>query len=146
MWNKIVNNEDINDFMKTVSGFHDSCIKEMKYVSGAYVNEDLSMHPINDKRILKVVVQRQFEHNSMIEMEFIGLNKLKLCPVDENYTCEILDATLILKDDCICWCDCGGLSESDIDDYDGTVICASQFRWRAIEDCMGNKEYFDEKV
>lgn len=40
MWNKIVNNEDINDFIKTVSGFHDSCIKEMKYVSGAYVNED----------------------------------------------------------------------------------------------------------
>ena len=145
MWNKIVDIQDINDFMETVSGFHDSCIKEIKYVSGAYVNENLSMHPINDKRVLKVIVQRQFEDNPMIEMEFVGLKKLKLCPIDENYTCEILDATMFMKDSCIWWCDCGGLSELNIEDYDGTIICASKFRWRTIEDCMGDKEYFGEK-
>ena len=145
MWNEIVNIQDINHFMETVCCFHDSCIKEIKYVSGAYVNENLSMHPINDKRVLKVIVQRQFEDNPMIEMEFVGLKKLKLCPVDENYTCEILDATMFMKDSCIWWCDCGGVSELNLEDYDGTIICASQFRWRTIEDCMGDKEYFGEK-
>lgn len=56
--------------MEAMYGFHDSCIKEMKYVSGAYVMDDLSMHPINEKRNISVLIQRQFENPSVIEMEF----------------------------------------------------------------------------
>ncbi len=146
MWNEIVDNNDLIDFMKNVSYFHDSCIKEIKYVSGAYVNEDLSMYPINNQRLLNVVIQCQFEEVSMIEMEFKGLRYLKLFPASEKYTCEILDSTMILKNDCVYWCDCGGLSESDLDNYNGTLICASKLRWRTIDGCMGKKEYFIERV
>lgn len=114
-------------------------------MSGAYVNEQLFMHADNDCRRLSVIIQRQFKDDSMdsmIEMEFEGLKYLKLFPVDDNYTCEILDSTMILKDDCIYWCDCGGLSETDLDDYEGTMICASKLRWRPISNCMGSEEFF----
>lgn len=142
MWNKIISNNDLKDFMESVDFFHDSCIKELRYSSGAYVDEDLSMYPINERRILNVIIQRQSEDNSTIEMEFEGLKCLKLFPVDDSYTCEIFDSTMILKEDCIYWCDCGGLSVTDLEDYSGTMICASKLRWRSINNHMGEKEFF----
>lgn len=146
MWNTINNDHDLEDFMNKICFFHDSCVKEMKYLSGAYVNERLGMHPLNDRRLLRVILQRQFEDISMIEMEFEGLRFLKLFPIDDKYTCEILDSTMIIKNDCIYWCDCGGLREADLDDYSGTMICASRLRWRSIEKCMGQKEFYTSIV
>jgi hypothetical protein len=142
MWNEINNDEDLKHFMDMHYAFHDSCIKELKYISGAYVHENLSMHPINDQRVLKIIIQRQFKNPSAIELEFIGLKYLKMFPSDENYTCEILDTTLILKEDCIFWCDCGGLSEDDLENYTGTMICASKVRWRAADEYIGSKEVY----
>lgn len=142
MWNEIANDKDLNSFMDTMYGFHDSCLKEIKYISGAYVNEKLSMHPVNNQRVLSMIIQRQFENPSVIEMQFMGLKYLKLFPDDENYTCEILDATMILKDDCIYWCDCGEISEEDVESYTGTTICASRVRWRAADEYIGSKEIY----
>lgn len=142
MWNEITNEKDLNSFMDAIYGFHDSCLKEIKYISGAYVNEKLSMKPVNSQRILSMIIQRQFEDPSVIEMQFVGLKYLKLFPNDENYTCEILDATMILKEDRIYWCDCGGLSEKDIGNYTGTTICASKVRWRAVNEYIGAKEIY----
>ena len=142
MWNEIANEKDLNIFMDTVHGFHDSCLKELKYISGAYVNEKLSMFPINKQRILNMIIQRQFDSPSVIEMQFVGLKYLKLFPTDENDTCEILDATMLLKEDCICWCDCGGLSVKDIENYTGTIICASKVRWRAVDKYIGSNEIY----
>ena len=128
--------------MNRVNFFHDSCIKELKYVSGAYIEEDLSTYPLNDKRILNIIIQCQFEDVSMIEMQFIGLKCLRLVPVDEEYTCEIMDSTMLIKDNCIYWCDCGELSENDFEDYKGTLICASKLRWRTIENGMGKGDFY----
>ena len=146
MWEIIHTNVEILKFMESVSHFHDSCIKEISYISGAYVSEKLSMHPLNDRRVLRVVIQRQYEKNSMIEMEFQGLKYLKLFPADESYTCEILDSTMIMKDGNFYWCDCGNVSESDLDDYAGTLICASGLRWRSIENHMGDKAFYHSTV
>ena len=142
MWNEIANEKDLKIFMDAMYGFHDSCLKEIKYISGAYVNEKLNMLPVNNQRILHMIIQRQFENPSVIEMQFEGLKYLKLFPNDENYTCEILDATMILKEDCVYWCDCGGLSEKDIESYTGTVICASKVRWRAADEYIGSDEIY----
>lgn len=120
MWNEIIDESDIQCFMNKVGYFHDSCIKEMRYLSGAYVDDDLSMYPISDKRILNIIIQRQFEDISMIEMQFIGLKCLKLFPTDEEYTCEILGSVLLLKDGCIYWSDRGDVSENDFEDHKGT--------------------------
>ena len=61
MWNEIANEKDLNSFMDTMHGFHDSCLKELKYISGAYVNEELRMFPINKQRKLSVIIQRQLQ-------------------------------------------------------------------------------------
>ncbi len=142
MWKMINTNVEILKFMESVCHFHDSCIKEISYISGAYVSENLSMHPLNDRRVLRVVIQRQYEKDSMIEMEFQGLKHLKLFPVDESYTCEILDSTMIMKDGNIYWCDGGNLTESDLDEYTGTLICASKLRWRTIESRLGENRFY----
>lgn len=142
MWYEINNNEDMSNFMNSMCHFHDSCIKELKYFSGAYVGQNLSMYPINDRRILTVIIQRQFRENSMIEMEFQGLKLLKLFPTGEEYTCEILDSAMFLKDGCFYWCDKGDLAETDLEDYSGTMICAEKLRWRTLENRMGKEEFY----
>ena len=146
MWEIISTNDEILKFMEKVCYFHDSCIKEINYISGAYVNENLSMYPVNNRRVLRVIIQRQYEKYPMIEMEFQGLKYLKLFPADESYTCEILDSTMIMKDGNIYWYDCGNLPDHDIDDYAGTLICASKLRWRSIENHMGEKEFYHSAV
>ena len=73
--------EILNDFMKKINFFHDCCIKELKYSSGAYVNNRYEMYPVNDKRILNVAFQCQSEENGMFELEFQGLKYLKIITV-----------------------------------------------------------------
>lgn len=143
MWHEIKNNDDIKNLMERVWEFHDSCIKEIKYTSGAYVQENLAMRPINESRILKVLIQRQFKDMPVIELEFAGLKYLKLLPNDDNYTCEILDSTLIMKDNDIYWCDCGGFSEINLETENvNTIICASKLRWRAVDNALGTEEFY----
>lgn len=100
------------------------------------------MKPLNDQRVVSVVVQRQWEENAMIEMEFAGLRYLRLCPVDESYTCEILGATMCVHDGMIYWCDCEGVEPSEFEQYQGTIFCAKEFRWRAVEGHMGEAAFY----
>lgn len=142
MWNEIHTEKDLTNFMERVCFFHDSCVKEMKYLSGAYVNQELGMYPVNASRTLNIILQRQFEDIPMIEMEFGGLKYLKLFPITDGYTCEITDSAMLLKDGYIYWCDSDDVPEADIDSYCGTIICASKLRWRAIEGCMGKDAFY----
>ena len=142
MWNEILNERDIQEFMDKVGNFHDSCVKEMRYCSGAYVDDDLSMYPINDSRTLDVILQRQVDELSMIDMQFIGLKYLNLCPFNEEYTAEILNSRMFLKDGYICWSDSEDFVESGYDGYEGTFVCAARLRWRIIDDGMGNEDFY----
>ena len=146
MWIELSNEVEISKFMEDMDYFHDSCLKELMYISGAYVDKDLSMYPINEKKILRVVIQRQNENNPMVELEFIGMKCLKVFPIDDNYTCEIFDSTMFIKNNNIYWVDCGSVSEKDLENYDGTIICASRVRWRSISGCMGEEPFYTSLV
>lgn len=143
MWNLICTKAELELFLERMWYFHDSCVKEIKYTSGAYVNEDRAMRPINSCRKLNVIIQRQCKVDSTIELEFCGLKYLKLYPVNENYTCEILDSTMLIKDDTILWYDSDDLTEENISDYGGTIICASKLRWRVIDNGLGKHPIYD---
>ena len=132
MWTELKTDEELTAFMNQVCGFHDSVLKELSYVSGAYVDEDLKMHPVDDKACLRVLVQRQDETLPALELEFSGLQELRLYPTDPAYTSEILDAALFLWDGLICWCDCGDIGLENFDDYRGTSVRAKSLRWRPI--------------
>ena len=142
MWHEIKNQVEADAFMEHVEDFHDSCIKELSYISGAYVENDLSMYPVNEKRALRVAFQRQFAAPSMIEMAFTGLRYLKITPNDMTCTCEISDATLLVRAGRVCWCDRGGITSEGMLTYDGTVICAEKVCWRPIEGHMGEAPFY----
>ena len=143
MWNTISSKEDLDSFISVFGGFHDSCLKEMKYNSGAYVANDLSMYPYNKERLLRLIFQRQYDNPAAIEMEVSGLIIMRLSLKDADlYTCEILGATMIMAEDRIYWCDCAGVSEEDLMNYEGILICGSQIRWRPLEERIGKGEVY----
>lgn len=138
MWNKIKNENDIIDFMNYVHNFHDSCVKEIKYCSGAYVDADLSMQAINHVRSLNIIIQSQYEDIKTIELMFNGLKNLILSPVDENYTCEILNSVLKIKDNYIYWAD-DDIENLDLFNDQGIFVCAESLKWRLIDDAVSKK-------
>lgn len=142
MWNELRTQQGIDNFMKEIIGFHDSCIKEMKYSSGAYVDKNLSMLPTNTKRTLTVLIQRQFDDISALELEFSGLEYIRMYPVNPDYTCEILDASFFVKDGLIYWCDSSDVKDDTINNYKGTVICSKKVRWRNASELIGENEFY----
>ena len=140
MWNKISSKEDISALMDRMYSFHDSCIKEMYYISGAYTTAEKSMYPINDRRTLRVLIQSQIDSSAAIELKFSGLISLSLRPTDEKYTCEILEASLEEKDGYFIWEDDIDLSEES--DQCGTVICSERLSWREIKSVYGSDEFY----
>lgn len=137
MWTELENEEELAAFIRLVCGFHDSVLKEFSYVSGAYVDDNLNMYPMDDKACLRMLIQRQDETLSALELEFSGLQELRLYPTDPAYTSEIFDAALFLRDGLICWCDCGDIGPENFDDYRGTSVRAKSLRWRPC----GMEEY-----
>ena len=130
MWQEIKTDMELQTFMEKLHFFHDSCIKEIQYISGAYVNAELRMHAINDRRLLRVLVQRQCAELATLELEFGGLKYMNLIPLDETYTCEILAAALYFQDGYIYWCDKTADDTQDAGPFESILICAERLRWR----------------
>lgn len=138
-WNEIKTREDIDAFMDKMGGFHDGCLKELRFESGAYVGENLAMMPINTKRNVYVILQRQYKDPSAIEMLFADVEWLNLRPAGERYTCEIFGAHMCIEDDLIVWFDCADFKDSyrELYDKDVTWIKAHKVFWRAADEYLG---------
>ena len=145
MWNEIISKEDIDNFMCSFGHFHDSCIKEIRYASGAYVDDNLSMHPINNKRIVDIIFQRQCKNPAVIVMRFIGANVLHLVPLNESYTCEIHEATMFIENGLIYWIDSNILAE-ETSAYSGTWICSEKIQWRVMDEYIGSNDVFQARL
>ena len=131
-WNEITSAQALAELAALTGRFHDGCVKELRYVSGAYVAPDLSMAPLNDLRVLRMIVQCQSREHPVIELEFAGLKTLSLSPVGTDYTCEISEAIMRVEDGCFYWSDGGD-----------TTVCAEKLRWRLLgEDCLGDREFY----
>ena len=145
MWQKIRCEDEIKLFLNEVNYLHDSCIKELKYTSGAYVDEQLAMYPINDKRTLCMILQLQNKNYKAIELEFVGVERFQLAPVSPNFTCEILGVTMYLKDDNIYWFDDINIISPNITNYNGTAICARHARWRISNRFIGSQDVYVQR-
>lgn len=144
-YNIIKDESDIKRLMEVYGYFHDSCIKEIKYMSGAYVSEELAMNPFNDQRRLSIIFQRQDVPNSVLELVFLGVNKLNLEPKDTSYDCIIYGAMLKKIDDLFYWneSDCleDELPEEMLKD-DRTWVLAEQVMWRVLPDALGDEPLY----
>ncbi len=105
-------------------------------------NESVNVARKNTKRTLTVLIQRQFEDISALELEFSELEYISMYPVKQDYTCEILDAPFFIKDGLIYWCDNGDVKEDDIHNYKGTVICSKKVRWRNASELIGKRDFY----
>ncbi len=145
-WHEIVNAEDINTLQSFYGGFHDSCIKELKYLSGAGVNDKRAMFSGEAKdRIVDVVFQRQGLPIT-IELRFVGMRKMNIVGWQQNYFCDISDCYLAihkdlipgLDDDLIVWADNVGfdpknvLNRKVLQEPDTSFIVAEKLLWREL--------------
>lgn len=122
-WKKIMTESDINEFMNLFDNFHDSCIKEISYSSGTYVDDDFSMI-MNVEPTAKIVIQRQSEFMTSIEFLLEGVTKLHINN-DLHATLEIFKAKFFKKNDLFYW------FENDDDENSTNFVCET-IRWRII--------------
>lgn len=141
-WININTEKDIEEFLVLYGYFHDSCIKEVKYESGMYVDKELRMKAVNDKRKLSVVFQRQWKNPTTIEVVFESLVCLHLEPVNECYDGSIFCASLIKQGDSFFWIDDDISKDTNIDEIiskkeEYTWIKAEKVKYRIVEQYLG---------
>ncbi len=128
-WNEVTNNAEANAFLAQTAGLHDSVIRRMDYISGAYVDEARSMYPIADQRQLRMWVQSQMCGNLYLVFERVSACNLR--PPLEDCTAEILDCTLLFEGGRLFFCD--GCCEAADLSYGGTYVLAERMRWRFFQ-------------
>jgi hypothetical protein len=145
-WREINTSEDIRDLMTYYGGFHDACIKDIRYTSGARVDNNGAMGFGESKdRQVDIVFQRQ-RNPSAIELRFIGMRAMCIAGWQGNYSCEIYDCYLTIhndlmpnsNDNLIIWADNSLFNPVDLFEIDmlteprTSFIVADKLRWREI--------------
>ena len=126
-WHYIETQDDVNMLMKQTCFFHDSIINEINYVSGSFVDADKTMNLTNERKVTVKIDSQQCEN---IEMIFEGVTALNLRPPLDNYLGDIYEASVIVKDASVYFCD-GESDQIDLN-YPGTWIYAYSLKWRFI--------------
>lgn len=133
-YKEIETEEDIKELMEEFCYFHDSCIKEMNYVSGCYVDVNRAMQPINVNRTVEIIFQSQMSDCRTIQVQFDKIKKLNLEPRDEEYDAIIYGASLIKVNMAFYWSEWENLKTEDINSSRGTWIAAERIRWKKLND------------
>lgn len=151
-FSKISTQEDIQELMNKFGYFHDSCIKEIRYISGGYVSKRTSdinrpMYPVNSRRSVHIIFQSQNAEYSVIEMKFDFIQKLNLAPRNEDYDCVIYDASLVVIGDLFYWSEWGNFKMEDIEIENGTWISSKEVGWRQLpEECLGDRLIYTDCI
>lgn len=143
-WNELKTQQDINVLLDTFGYFHDGCIKELKYISGEYVAENLSMYPFNSQRKLSIIFQRQYKDPSVIEIVFEGVVKLNLEPNNEQYDEIIFEAFLGINNNLIYWADTKEFSFDNPTNC--TWVAANRAKWRVADEYIGGEEVYTTRA
>lgn len=139
----IENDDDIKELMNHFNFFHDSCIKEIKYESGSYVDRHGAMYPFADKKCAAIFFQSQSAVYRVIELRFEGLIHLNLLPRKENYDNIIFEASLIKREGVYYWSEWRGFSPDDDNDTFGTWLSAEKVSWKSLPDTfLGSDEFY----
>lgn len=138
-WKYIQNEEDIEKLLEIVNYFHDSCIKEIKYISGSFINKDQTMHTIDNLRNVSVIMQLPSDDNA-IELEFEEIERLNLVPSFPNYSSKIFEAFIFIYNGYIYFsqfeCEVGDLEASS---EENSWIKGKRLKWRFNEEYLGSE-------
>ena len=134
--------KDIDFLMDKFVYFHDSCIKELKYISGSYVAVNRAMNPFNHKRQVSIIFQSQMSEIPVIEMVFDAIVQLNLQPTIGSYDSIIYDASLVKINNLFYWSEWPNFRLADMKKEEGTWIIAEKVRWRALDNALGDNQIY----
>lgn len=151
-WKELKDSKDVSALLETFGHFHDGCIKELKYISGEYADEHLSMMPLNALRKLSVIFQRQFSNPSAIEIVFEGLRKMHLAPSYGNRDGIISGVSMGVTSGIVYWSDCESFDVFDVSQMnyaseynEYTWMISEKAKWRNADEYIGNDEVYISK-
>lgn len=141
-WNEIKEKKDIDKLLEEYYGFHDSCLVELNYKNGMYVDEEGSMNfGTDEERELHMIFQSQCTKR-VLELCFTSVKKFYMADWQDNYGYEILDCYLEIltneKESLVIWADSkefdprkglGGEKESELTT---TYIIAGNLKYRYL--------------
>ena len=125
LFNNISDKSSIDYLMHMFNGFHDSCIKEIRYVSGTYVDRNRAINPFDSIKTAAVIFQSQSAAIRTIEMKFEKVHRLILCPKGEDEDAIIYGASIKKYNGLLYW--------SSIDDAELTELESNEFTWISSE-------------
>ena len=117
IWTYIQTPEDAVDFMKKFAGFHDSTLEKLVYEESYGGSR----------------VTATFDNTGwfgVAELCFEGVLAMNVRPPKENYSREIMEGTLLVRDETVLWAD-WYMKEEDLHN-DGSYIKALSLKWRKI--------------
>ena len=145
-WYEVKEQKDIDYLLKKYCGFHDSCLVELNYKSGAYVDKERSMClGKSEERGLHMIFQSQCTE-TVLELCFTNVKKFHVAGWQEHYSCDIFDCYLEIcndlimgrDDNLIVWADneCFNPRE-EVERYIlnepmTTYVIASNLKWRYL--------------
>jgi hypothetical protein len=124
-WKNLETQSDIDELMQSLDNFHDSCIKDLKYTSGTYVDEDFSMI-MNTDPVVNLFIQRQSEFMTTIEFCLEGVSQFHINNSLDS-TLEIFEASFFEKEGNFYW-----HSSDDIEDESATSFVCKKIKWREL--------------
>ena len=125
-WHYVNKLHDIEFILEQTRGFHDSVLKELTYLSGAYVDNKNNMHCTDSIR--QVAMRFDSQWCRSVEMVFEGVVALNLRPYSDNESSYLYDASFFIQNETVFFFD-SQINEID-NSYEGTWIASYGLRWR----------------
>ena len=136
-WKSVITQSDADNLLEVFDGFHDGCLHELHSWTGYSVSNEFRMTcGIPNGLGVRILVQRQGDNPSAIELLFTGVRRLNL--IDrENYDSIIYEATLLVCDGLIYWATVHDWTPESSKSEETTFVVAHQLSWRDASDWMG---------
>lgn len=96
---EIKDEEQLHNFLDNVWKFHDGVISQAKYISGSLGSKEGTTPFDDNPRILLRIEGCNYKNTTIdgVELLFEGLMKFFVSPVKEDYTTNIFEANIVLK-------------------------------------------------
>jgi hypothetical protein len=134
-WTPIQDQAAADQLMREFGDFHDGCLHELHLWTGYSVSPDFSMTVAFPSNIgARVLIQRQSDTLSAIELFFEGVTRLNVVAPPENSDGIIFHGTLLVRDGQAYW---SPERDWSPDAANVTFVSAKQLRWRDASDWLG---------
>lgn len=117
-WHYVLTQSDADDFMRIFAGFHDSTLEKTVYTE-------------TDEAATALLTFDNSGWFGVAELCFEGIRVLKIVPAPENYSRELIEASLIVENESVFWAD--DYMEQADETYSGSLVKALCLKWRRVQ-------------